>query len=89
MHASLSEAFIINSPYENESELINILIEFLTDNLYLCVISIYLLLMLSLIFICKLLLSTDINFVKLSKIKFLNYNLGEKIAKLLVLYISM
>jgi hypothetical protein len=39
--------------------------------------------MLSIIFICKLILSSDIEFKRLSRIKIFKINLGEKIAKLL------
>ena len=79
----------ISSPYENEASLISFLIENLTDHFYLSIITIYLLLMLLLIFICKLILNSDIGFTKLSKIKIFKWNLGEKIAKLLTLFISI
>ena len=79
----------INSPYESESGLISFLIDNLTDHLYLAIISIYLLLMLLLIFICKFILSKDIEFKRISKIKIFKFNLGEKIAKLLTWYISI
>lgn len=59
----------INSPYESETGLISFLIDNLTDHFYLAIISIYLLFMLLLIFICKLLLSTDIEFKRISSIK--------------------
>lgn len=62
----------INSPYESESGLISFLIDNLTDHLYLAVISVYLLLMLLLIFICKLILSKDIEFKRISKISIFN-----------------
>lgn len=83
------DKIIINSPYENESEFINSLMSILTDNLYLSLFSIYLLTMLTIIFICKLLLSSNIEFKNISKIKIFNYNLGEKLITLLNWYISM
>lgn len=79
----------INSPYEGDSAIISFLIDNLTDHLYLTIISIYLLLMLLLIFICKLVLSSDIEFKRISKIQIFNLSLGEKIAKLLTWFISI
>jgi hypothetical protein len=45
--------------------------------------------MLFIIFICKLVLGTDIKFKRLSSIKFFKWNVGEQIAKLLSWYISI
>lgn len=61
----------------------------LTDHLHLSIICLYLLLMLLLIFICKLILNTNIEFKNLSKIKIFKWNLGEKLAILLTSYISI
>jgi hypothetical protein len=61
--------WIIHSPFENEIGLISFLIDNLTDLFYLSIISIYLLLMVLLIFICKLILNNNIEFNRLSKIK--------------------
>lgn len=80
---------IINSPYESESEFVNSLIDILTNNLYLSLISIYLLTMLIIIFICKLILSSNIELKFLSDKKIFNYSLGEKIVNLINLYIRM
>jgi hypothetical protein len=88
-YASNDYSSYINSPYENETSLISFLIDNLTDHLYLSIISIYLLLMLLVIFICKLILSTDIEFKRLSKLKIFKLNFGEKISKLLTWYISI
>jgi len=65
------------------------LIDNLTDHSYLAKISIYLLFMLLLIFICKLILSTDIKFKRISSIKIFKFNIGENLAKLLTWYISI
>jgi hypothetical protein len=62
--------WIINNPNESELDLISFLIDQLTDHFYLTTISIYLLFMLFIIFICKLVLGTDIKFKRLSSIKF-------------------
>ena len=79
----------INSPYESESGLISFLIDNLTDHLILAIISTYLLLMLLIIFICKLLLSKNIEFQRLSSIKIFKWPLGEQISKLLTWFISI
>lgn len=84
-----TDHIIINSPYEFESEFVNSVIEILTGNLYLSIFSVYLLTMLIVIYICKLLLSPNIEFPKLAKVKIFNWNFGEILTKLLKLYITM
>lgn len=80
---------IISSTNEGDTNLISFLIDSLTDQLYLSIISIYLLFMLFLIFICKFILSNDIKFNLISKIKIFNLNVGENIVKFLKWFISI
>lgn len=80
---------LISSTNEEDTNLISLLIDSLTDQLYLSIISIYLLFMLLLIFICKFILSNDIKFNLISKIKIFKLNVGENIVKYLKWFISI
>nr|UEX92945.1 hypothetical protein [Marasmiellus scandens] len=87
--ASKFHNFKLNSPYEDETGIISLIIDNLSDHLSLTIISIYLLLMLLLIFICKLVLSNDLYLKRISNLKLFKGYVGSKISKFLIWYISI
>jgi len=74
----------INSPLEIGNSLTQFVLEALSNQLIFNFVTVYLLIMLLIIFICKLVLSKDIQFTNLKK-----YPLGNYINKFLVKYISI
>lgn len=74
----------IPSPLESDSSLTQFVVEALNTHLFLNFIIVYLLVMLLLIFICKLVLNKNTEFQNLNK-----YPLGNLINKILVKYISI
>lgn len=87
--SEFSNNFIINSPFENDSNLLNHLIDSLTDHLYLGVICFYLLFVLLIFLICKFLISPNIEFQRLSKIKIFNWPLGQYLSNFIIKIISI
>lgn len=76
--------FPINSPLESNSSLIQFVLDALNNHLIINFITVYLLLMLLIIIICKFILNKDIKFNRLD-----NYPLGIYINKFLIKYISI
>lgn len=71
------------SPLENNEKIVTYLIDSLTDNFIINTVTVYLLFMLTLIFICKLLINKNIELKFLTKIKFFNIEIGTKIQNLI------
>lgn len=80
----ISTDFSINSPLESNSSLTQFALDTLNNHLIINFITVYLLLMLLIIIICKFVLNKDINFNRLEK-----YPLGFYINKFLIKYISI
>jgi hypothetical protein len=81
---------VILSPLENENnQILNFLIDSLTDKFIINVCTVYLLIMLTIIFICKFILNKQIEIKFLNKIKIFNIEIGSKINHLINWYINI
>lgn len=81
--------FIAQSPLEKPETLISFLIEGLTYHFIINFTTIYLLITLTIIFICKFILRKNMEFKFLTKLSIFKWQIGVKINKLLNWYISM
>jgi hypothetical protein len=80
---------VILSPLENNNEIIDFLIDSLTDLFVMIVGTVYLLLMLTIIFICKIAINKEIEIKFLTKLKIFNIEIGSKINNFINWYINI